>query len=53
MLTSRRAHLSAPWTALVLVAVYAVGLGSVVLRPADNPVAVWWPAAGLSVALSR
>lgn len=51
MPTSRRAHLSAPWTALVLVAVYAVGLGSVVLRPADNPVAVWWPAAGLSVAL--
>jgi PAS domain S-box-containing protein len=51
MPTSRCAHLSAPWTALVLVAVYAVGLGSVVLRPADNPVAVWWPAAGLSVAL--
>ncbi len=51
MPTSRRAHLSAPWTALVLVAVYAVGLASVVLRPDDNPVAVWWPAAGLAVVL--
>ena len=51
MPTTRRAHLSAPWSALVLVAVYAVGLGSVVLRPDDNPVAVWWPAAGLSVVL--
>ena len=51
MPTTSREHLSGRWTVLLLVTVYAVGLGSVVLRPADNPVAVWWPAAGLSVAL--
>ncbi|ANH40170.1 Sensor histidine kinase TmoS [Nocardioides dokdonensis FR1436] len=51
MSSSGRAHLTAPATVALLVAVYAAGLASVVLRPADNPVAVWWPAAGLSVAL--
>ncbi len=51
MPTTRREHLSGRWTLVLLLAVYAAGVTSVVLRPADNPVAVWWPAAGLSVAL--
>jgi len=37
--------------AALLVGVYAVGVLSVALRPADNPVAGWWPAAGLAVVL--
>jgi PAS domain S-box-containing protein len=36
---------------LLLAATYAVAVLSVELRPGDNPVAVWWPAAALSVLL--
>lgn len=36
---------------VLLVATYAVAVLSVELRPGDNPVAVWWPAAALSVLL--
>lgn len=36
---------------LLLAATYVVATVSVAWRPADNPVAGWWPAAGLAVAL--
>lgn len=36
---------------LLLAATYVVATVSVTWRPADNPVAGWWPAAGLAVAL--
>lgn len=36
---------------LLLAATYAVATVSVTWRPGDNPVAGWWPAAGLAVAL--
>ena len=36
---------------VLLAATYAVAVLSVALRPGDNPVAVWWPAAALSVLL--
>ena len=41
------------WPAAValLVAVYAAGVGAVAFRPAGDPVAAFWPAAGLGVAL--
>ncbi|HEU4811114.1 MAG TPA: PAS domain S-box protein, partial [Nocardioides sp.] len=34
-----------------LAAVYLSGLGAVLFAPAGDPVATWWPAAGISVAL--
>ena len=36
---------------LLLVAIYAAAVLSVATRPGDNPVAGWWPAAGLAVIL--
>ncbi|CAB4741099.1 unannotated protein [freshwater metagenome] len=36
---------------LLLATTYVVATVSVAWRPADNPVAGWWPAAGLAVAL--
>nr|WP_300405638.1 hypothetical protein [uncultured Nocardioides sp.] len=36
---------------LLLVAIYAAAVLSVAARPEDNPVAGWWPAAGLAVIL--
>ncbi len=36
---------------LLLAAVYVLAVTSVWLRPDDNPVAGWWPAAGLAVIL--
>lgn len=43
----------APRTAalLTLLGVYLLGVGSVLFAPEGSTVAVWWPAAGLSVAL--
>ena len=38
-------------TGALLAATYVVGVLSVELRPDGNPVAVWWPAAALSVLL--
>ncbi|HEU4812156.1 MAG TPA: hypothetical protein VFT00_08435, partial [Nocardioides sp.] len=35
----------------LLAAVYLSGLGAVLFAPAGDPVATWWPAAGISVAL--
>lgn len=42
-----------PWLValLGLTGVYLLGLGSVLFAPEGSTVAVWWPAAGLSVAL--
>lgn len=36
---------------LALAGVYALGVGSVLFSPEGSKVAVWWPAADLSVAL--
>ena len=36
---------------LLLVSIYVAAVTSVAMRPEDNPVAGWWPAAGLAVAL--
>ncbi len=38
-------------TALGLVVIYALGVGSVLFTPDDGGVALWWPAAGVGVAL--
>lgn len=35
----------------MLVAVYLAGVGAVLFAPPGDPVATWWPAAGLAVAL--
>ena len=35
----------------LLVAEYVAGVGAVVFAPPDDPVASWWPAAGIAVAL--
>jgi PAS domain S-box-containing protein len=40
-----------PAAAALLVGVYVAGVGAVALRPEGNPVAAFWPAAGLAVAL--
>ena len=40
-----------PAALALLVGVYVAGVGAVVLRPDRDPVAAWWPAAGLAVAL--
>lgn len=40
-----------PVAALILLGVYLLGVGSVLFAPEGSTVAVWWPAAGLSVAL--
>ncbi|MBF4163405.1 PAS domain S-box protein [Nocardioides acrostichi] len=51
MTVSGHRFLSLPMTSLLLGVVYLAGTTSVMLRPAGNPVAVWWPAAGVAVAL--
>ena len=40
-----------PVALAILAAIYAAGAGAVVFAPAHDPVATWWPAAGLAVAL--
>jgi len=45
------AQLSWPASIALLGAVYAAGVGAVVFAPEDDPVASWWPAAGIAVSL--
>jgi signal transduction histidine kinase len=51
MSPSGNARLSWPMALLLLGGVYAAGVGAVVFAPEDDPVASWWPAAGIAVAL--
>src|SRR6187549_3446157 len=51
MSPSGSARLSWPMAVLLLGAVYVAGVGAVVFAPEDDPVASWWPAAGIAVAL--
>ncbi|MGZ6751938.1 MAG: ATP-binding protein [Nocardioides sp.] len=47
----RRALSGWPLALVLLVSVYLAGVGAVLFAPADDPVASWWPAAGIAVAL--
>ena len=51
MSRSDSARLAWPTSIALLVAVYVAGVGAVVFAPEDDPVASWWPAAGIAVAL--
>src|SRR5512133_3355915 len=44
-------QLRGPAALALLVGVYVAGVGAVAFRPDRDPVAAWWPAAGLAVAL--
>ncbi|MFC6045307.1 ATP-binding protein [Nocardioides hankookensis] len=46
-----RGQLVLPTTVGVLVLVFGAGALAIASAPADTPVAIWWPAAGISVAL--
>ena len=45
------AQLSWPVTVAMLAGVFVAGVGAVAFAPSGDPVASWWPAAGISVAL--
>jgi len=45
------ARLAWPTSIALLGAVYVAGVGAVVFAPKGDPVASWWPAAGIAVAL--
>ena len=40
-----------PLAVALLAAVYAAGVGAVLFRPDGSTIAIWWPAAGIAVAL--
>lgn len=46
-----RRPIGLPAALVMLVAVYAAGVGAVLFRTDDGPVATWWPAAAIAVAL--
>jgi PAS domain S-box-containing protein len=51
MSLSGRGQLGLPMALFLLAAVYAAGAGAVLFAPEGRPVAAWWPAAGVAVAL--
>lgn len=51
MSQSGRGPISWPWALVLLAAVLATAILSVVVAPSDSPVATWWPAAGVAVIL--
>jgi signal transduction histidine kinase len=51
MSPSGGAQLTLPVTVAMLGGVYVAGVGAVVFAPSGDPVASWWPAAGIAVAL--
>ncbi|MDI6909797.1 ATP-binding protein [Nocardioides sp.] len=51
MSSSRRGQLGWPAAVGLLAGVYVAGVGAVAFAPQDDPVATWWPAAGLAAVL--
>lgn len=49
MTFSGRGQLGPPAVVLLLAGVFAAAVGAVVLAPEGEPVATWWPAAGIAV----
>lgn len=50
-MSSRRGQLGWPAAVGLLAGVYVAGVGAVALAPQDDPVATWWPAAGIAAVL--
>ena len=48
---SGRGQLGLPTAVILIAAVYGAGAGAVLFAPDGDPVATWWPAAGIAVAL--